>query len=556
MLLALLAACGHEGVQPETVPGKDEVPGGTVINLVRVDPLEKIFQEQTAYDAYGEAEDLARGETATFQFVLKSDTDLSEVSIVPGDLKCIAGSIPFTLKAREKYTRAGFHLEPAADDAMFPASDQYPDCLDESEIFDVAKNKAVPLWVSYRIPEDCEAGDYSATVAVTGKISSGEDFRVESKISVKIYDVTIREQNLLVSNWHAHKFIPMIGNGMSVPIFSDLYYDLLTEMVHVMRDHGQNVYWLNPLSDYIKATRSGDDYVFDFKEFDRTVQLYIDEGNLKRIEGGHLARRSGNWESDYWVTVPDKGGLFPLSDPAAQKYLSSLIPALKKHLSEKGWWDIYLQHIGDEPAGPSVKSYIEIANFVKDLAPDLTILDAVHSKDLGGTVDVWCPELDHFEEDYSFYKQRKAAGDQLWYYTCMAPRGNYANRFLELPLIKTRLLHWINFRYGATGYLHWGFNQDWTEALRWIATDNYCPGGDTYIVYPGPGKVYSSIRLEAMRDGINDYELLRMLARKDPSMANGLAANIILDFGAYNTDKEAFRATRRTLLLALEGETE
>lgn len=553
LVLLSLVACGKE---TETVPSGPSKPSSSIesVQMVRVDPLLKIFKEQTSYASYEASEELARGENASYQFVLKSDIALKNVNIIAGHLTCGDGdAIAPTLTAHEKYVTAGLHLDPPASDALFPASDQYPDCLDESVVFDVKAGEAVPLWVGYRIPKDIAAGDYSGEVRISARTEDGAEVTASCPVSAKVYDVTLPEQTLLVSNWHAYKTIPLICQGESVPLFSDKFYDALTEMVHVMRDHGQNVYWLNPLGDYIVATRKDGKYSFDFTRFDRTVEIYIKEGGAKRIEGAHLAARHGDWESDYWVHVPDKGGVFPLDNAYAQEYLSALIPALKSHLIEKGWWDMYLQHIGDEPAGVSVTSYVDIANYVKALAPDIKILDAVHSAALANTVDVWCPELDHFKNDYGFYQERKAAGDELWYYTCMAPRGNFANRFLELPLIKTRILHWLNFKYGATGYLHWGFNQDWYSALKWMATEGYCPGGDTYIVYPGKKKVYSSIRLEAMLDGINDYELLVMLSKKDPEAARGIVSSVVYDFDAYNTDLDNFRSIRRTILQNLSN---
>ena len=55
-----------------------------------------------------------------------------------------------------------------------------------------------------------------------------------------------------------------------------------------------------------------------------------------------------------------------------------------------------------------------------------------------------------------------------------------------------------------------------------------------------------------MRDGIVDHELLSMLAERDPSAAEGMAARHVLDFDKYETDLAAFRATRRELLRLLE----
>ena len=176
-----------------------------------------------------------------------------------------------------------------------------------------------------------------------------------------------------------------------------------------------------------------------------------------------------------------------------------------------------MQHIADEPTAKNSESYRQISGYVKKHLPDVKILDAVlTSKELAGTIDVWVPVLDVLHRDHAFYQDLQKQGKELWYYTCVVPRGNYANRFIELPLIQTRLLHWINFKYNAIGYLHWGLNYWEKDQLNVDASRDRgrLPAGDNCIIYPGYRKLYSSIRFESMRDGIDDYQLLKMVEEK------------------------------------------
>jgi hypothetical protein len=156
--------------------------------------------------------------------------------------------------------------------------------------------------------------------------------------------------------------------------------------------------------------------------------------------------------------------------------------------------------------------------------------------------------------DYDFYKERAEQGDEIWFYTCLNPKGEYANRFIELPLIKTRILHWINYRYNIPGYLHWGFNFwrggdpfDETTAIQ-LESGTILPGGDAWICYPGDGKILSSIRLEAMRDGIVDYELLCMLGEKLPDEAAELARQVVYRFDYYDINIESLKEKRVKIL--------
>ena len=199
-----------------------------------------------------------------------------------------------------------------------------------------------------------------------------------------------------------------------------------------------------------------------------------------------------------------------------------------------------------------------MSKLVRKYAPELKIIEACHTKDLAGAIDVWVPQLNFYENDYDYYRSRQSKGEEVWFYTCMHPQGNYANRFIEQPLIKTRLLHWINFQYGATGYLHWGYNY-WQDTdpfknvhpLHGSGLGHILPAGDPFIVYPGKNGPINSIRFEAMRDGIADHELLSMLADRDPKASQAariLSSQLIKSFKDYNIDVKQFRQTRQKLL--------
>ena len=115
------------------------------------------------------------------------------------------------------------------------------------------------------------------------------------------------------------------------------------------------------------------------------------------------------------------------------------------------------------------------------------------------------------------------------------------------------MIHWVNFRFGATGYLHWGFNQ-WKgdpygeTTFMNLESGNTLPGGDSWIVYPDKGKLYSSIRMEAMRDGITDYTLLKMLEKKNPELAKELCRQVVFNWALYDIDSDHFRMIRHQIL--------
>jgi hypothetical protein len=299
----------------------------------------------------------------------------------------------------------------------------------------------------------------------------------------------------------------------------------------------------------------------DFSEFERQIEICIQEGLDGRIIGSWLgAKNKRELMAEYFlkiVKVENGKVVRKLVEPTsedAEQYCSWFLPLLVERLREKGWLERYIQCVGDEPNIKNFKGWRKIAKLVRKYAPELKIGDAVHTKNLVGAIDVWVPNLRFFPKEYEHYKKRQDSGDELWFYTAVNPQGEYANRFIEQRLIKTRLLHWINFRYGFTGYIRWGYNNWLTDdpfkkmTIERKSNSKYLPAGDAWIVYPGKNGPIDSIRHEAMRDGIADYELLCMLNEHDKTAAQRLAAKHIIAFNKYDCDVKTFRQTRQELL--------
>jgi len=79
------------------------------------------------------------------------------------------------------------------------------------------------------------------------------------------------------------------------------------------------------------------------------------------------------------------------------------------------------------------------------------------------------------------------------------------------------------------------------------------PPGDAFVTYPDPERksLLSSIRFEAMREGIEDYGLLQQLQSKNPGAAQSIASRMIRSFTDYVRDPAEFRKLQLELLLDL-----
>ncbi|MDR3268959.1 MAG: DUF4091 domain-containing protein [Tannerella sp.] len=525
------------------IAGCNRMKVDDALYCVQIDPLEKAFKEELYFAENNDTAAVAKGETASFQWVFRSVYPVKNLKIEAGDLTNGDQRIAAGLKAFVGYVKSGYDL--TGKKFYNPVSALYPDPLLEIETVDVSSMSNQPVWVSYTVPRDASGGVYSAEVVISGEIN-GEKFSLKKQATAKVYDVVLPEQTLWVTNMYWTDFLPKMNRDQPVIPYSDRYWELLKELAHSMRDHGQNVYPV--MFELSRATLSpGLQYTFDFENFDKTVELFIREGDLKRLESGYF----GGGNPLLWYVPDGNGGskTLPFTNDTVRAYYSQYIPALFRHLESKGWDKGFMLHIADEPS--DTKAYNEFASFIKKLEPNLKVIEAtILGQKLENSVDIHVPIIWYYQTEEAFYKAHQQAGGEVWYYISCDAR-HYANRFLERELIQCRILHWINYRYDITGYLHWGLNYWKDEAgdrSLYVDDTDWVPAGDSWIIYPDYGKVYTSIRYEVTRDGIADYELLRLLEKKDAKKAEELAKAIVKNMDRYNTNIASFRAKRIQLL--------
>ena len=111
-----------------------------------------------------------------------------------------------------------------------------------------------------------------------------------------------------------------------------------------------------------------------------------------------------------------------------------------------------------------------------------------------------------------------------------------------------RYLHWANCLFDISGYLHWGLNhyecsddpfKGHAGSISSLST-TALPCGDSHIVYPLGDRVLGSVRLEMMRAGCEDYELLWRLKAKDSAAYKDIMERCVRSFLDYTTDASVF----------------
>lgn len=216
-----------------------------------------------------------------------------------------------------------------------------------------------------------------------------------------------------------------------------------------------------------------------------------------------------------------------------------------------------------------------------------------------GAVNVWCPKTFFFntfaewfenqdlyygttiqlEEKLDSLRDRfwaeQEGGDEVWWYVTRFPNDPEITLIINTEAVNIRTLFWQQKLYNVDGFLyylvnHWGNGSD----RYWIpSADKWYQGMDAmheineaypYEVYGNGILIYSgvyfaqtdpvaSLRLESVRDGIEDFEYLTMLEEiygKD--VVDAIITKWTTGLGEYSTDTEAFRELRAQLGALLE----
>ncbi len=149
-------------------------------------------------------------------------------------------------------------------------------------------------------------------------------------------------------------------------------------------------------------------------------------------------------------------------------------------------------------------------------------------------LNTYCPLFDEFhsEEDREIYATEREKNGNLFWYGCTGPNYPFITYHIDDNLVGARILDYMMYDYGIDGNLYWCVNyslygemgnngnitrpiNQYEEVRRDSRTDAI--NGDGYLFYPGvdygiKGPV-GTIRLEAVRDGNEEYEYLYELDR-------------------------------------------
>src|SRR5215203_4961927 len=491
-----------------------------------------------------------KGERLNTQVLVWSPDSLNQIRIGVSDLKNASGKTISKNLIKTNLVRYVISNYPyGARDATCGVSEYknvylMPDRFDPMAIgidrFDLPGKTLRPVWFSLDVPGNAEAGIYNGTIEVRSE-------NYTTTLSVKIL---VQNQKLPSPHDWKHR-LDIWQNPWAVAWenhlqpWSEEHKSLLKKHLKLYADAGgtfittyavhspwaDNSYMIEGgMIDWIKQKNGS--WKFDYKVFDEYVQLAMSVGIDRAItiytpvpwgfRFRYTDEKTGNYVYETWA-------------PDSKRYSNMwnlFLTDLRKHLQQKGWFE---------------KTYLGInENQMNETLAAIKVIKD-HSKQWQITyAGDWHSELDSLLDDYCFLygkessidivRQRTTKGKTTTYYVCCNPP--VPNNFLFSPPIEGRWQGWYSAAHGYSGFLRWAYEAWPADPLR-DARHPYWPAGDCYLIYPGAN---SCIRFEKLREGISDYEKIRILREKASKTADknvqGLVQQLDQHLQAFLSEKD------------------
>lgn len=475
-------------------------------------------QENTVWEETG-----WRGERLNAQILIWSPDTIGQVRVQVSELVSASGQkighenikinlVRYVL-SNFPYGADGFTCETGNDSVWL-----MPDRFETFGRFDLPGKTVRPVWISVDVPQGSEPGNYAGTIEVNS---------LQGKVTLQM-KLTVQNQVLPVP--HDWKFrLDLWQNPWAVAWYyqlepwSDEHKEMLKKHLKLYADAGgkyittyavhspwsDNSYMVEGgMIDWIKTANG--QWEFDYSIFDQYVELAmacgIDEAITiyTPVPWGYRFRYQDGQTGDY---------IYESWEPTSAEFKNvwnAFLDDLKAHLIQKGWLDKTYLGINENPLDITLAA----AKVIKE-----------HSKDWKITyAGDWHPELTSLIDDYSpiitgepslkELKERTAKGfTTTWYVCCNPPKPN---NFVFSPPVEGRYIGWYTAAYGYDGFLRWAYDAWPADPMR-DARHTLWPAGDCFLVYPGGN---SCIRFEKLREGIADFEKIRIVKEKASRSTN------------------------------------
>ena len=505
-----------------------------MLKLKFISSLEKVFPDQKIED-FAKLETLSalRGERVSVQLIYSYEPNvvngahtLRHKIELSGDLAPLADMrevrcVPVTMPTNpygcdDNYLRTAPGLYP---DVLIPL--RYDGGLPYSH------NTLKAIWIDINVPEDLAAGEHTLTFKVKGNAHVGEH---ETSFTLDVINATLPKDDIYFTQWF---HCDCLANYYETDVWSDKHWKIVENFARVAAKNGINLL-LTPVftppldttvggerrtTQLVGVTKNNGKYSFDFTLLDKWVDM-CDRCGIKYLEVSHLFTQWGVEHAPKIMATVDGeykrifGWETPATGDEYRVFLRQFLTEFIEHMKNRGDDKRLFFHISDEPGLQHLENYKAAKEMIADLIEPYFQFDALSKFDFWKTGAVKNPVCSN--NHITPFLEAEVPG--LWTYYCVSQPVNVSNRYISMPLWRTRSIGMQMYKYNIEGFLQWGYNfynnqfSD-TPINPFLITDcdGSFPAGDAYSVYPGAnGEALESIRIIAHHQGLTDIKAMKL----------------------------------------------
>ena len=308
----------------------------------------------------------------------------------------------------------------------------------------------------------------------------------------------------------------------------------------VRLEDGENVRNHLPQGDF-EVDPEDLDLMVDFTDFDRAGEKYLDGLGFNAFHLPLQGLPSGNFHAQ-------RRGVFGGFAQGTAEYdylMKKYLTMVQDHIEEKGWLGREYVYWFDEPNTENYPFVREGMEIIHRSAPKITRFITEHQpgSDIMDITDISCTVIGRL--DANVIKNLVAEGNEFWSYVCCCPKAPYLSLFIDHDDVNMRMWLWLSYKFHLKGILIWSaiywnsstaspngvLQNPWEDPMSYTVgyglpygKQNGWGNGDGRFFYPpnrDPGdraKKYLDgpvpcLRLEKIRDGVEDYEYLLLLEK-------------------------------------------
>ncbi len=384
-----------------------------------------------------------------------------------------------------------------------------------------------PFYVLVHVPQGTPPGTYAATLHVENDVEGGE--AQDIPFSLRVWDFgwdRISTRSAFVMN----PYVIKASLPKNRPFSGDFKAEVMRNFYTVMKQHGISPTVVHNLP---KVTNAGNVAKEDWANL---VAPYLDEGagavglqdnQLPFLRWFPWSRRDSPSSSAILTYFKQMTALYKARGWDRKSYVYILDETTKRYEERQAERYARLLHQADKATGAQVKFLL-----TDDPRPHALGGEKTANTFLNDDVDIWTLRYYYFFGRIPAVRERKKAGKEIWWYSYSNDSVKRVPSFvIDKPHIDSRIWGWMMEEWNVDGLLNWGFNRwgkastgnGWRDPYRdplSLAVGRRRSNGDTCLVYPGYYPRYgldrptagpvASLRLEALRDGLEEREYLKL----------------------------------------------